>query len=326
MIEAAVVGLGRVGMTFADDPLRRGVTTHAEAWHRHPMASLVAGVDPDPLRRSHFTDRYGVPAYASLGDLLAVRVPQVVSVCVPPERHAEVTVQAIEGGVQRVVCEKPCTGSLAEARDLLGALGSSADRVGVNFTRRFDPLHKWLFGVVARDRLVAGHGYYTGGLANTASHWLASLLCAGASVEKVMALPSPTAPDSPTLNAVMAGGATVCLQGGAVGDFMAFEMTFYTASHKIRIWHSGARAELESASPSSRYSEYRELQGMRFAPPLGLSNSQLAVVEDAVESLLDNRPMACTVFDALAVHAVMAAAWHSLDSGGWEVVDDRLGG
>src|SRR6202030_1754285 len=115
MIDVAVVGLGRIGFTFQQDPKRFGAVTHVEAWRRHPMTRLVGAVDPEDAQRDAFEDATGVPAYPTWAELLRHEAPAVVSVCTPPAGQAASVLDALGAGAQRILCEKPCTASLDEA-------------------------------------------------------------------------------------------------------------------------------------------------------------------------------------------------------------------
>jgi hypothetical protein len=55
---------------------------------------------------------------------------------------------------------------------------------------------------------------------------------------------------------------------------------------------------------------------------LGLSNAMFPVIDDALASLEEDRPMRCTVADALAVHIILDAVRLSLTKGGWVDVSE----
>jgi predicted dehydrogenase len=155
-------------------------------------------------------------------------------------------------------------------------------------------------------------------LRNTASHWFDGLLAAGAEVQSVLAVPVLSG-DDPTPTALMqlAGGGTVSLHAGSVQDYMVYETELLLTSGRIRLWAAGGRGSAEHAAPSPRFSEYRELQPLRAAFPLGLSNAMLAMADDAVSSLLEDRPMLCTVEDAVKVHILLDAVDRSLANSTW---------
>ncbi len=322
MISAAVVGLGRIGARFERDPLRLGAATHAGAWSRHPGATLIAGVDPEATYREDFTADLGVPAYATWEEMLANHSPDMVSIATPPKDHARGITAAIEAGAVRVVCEKPFCGDLDSATQLRDALGEDSVRVGVDFTRAYDPLHRRLLGVASEQGVTGAIGHYTAGILNTASHWLCSLLKAGCVVEAVRAIEGIRGEDpSPHITLRLEGGGLVSLMAHEVADYLLFEMDIFTERSRIRLLDSGARGEWLEVVDSRMYLGYKELTPKKWAPPKGLSNPLLAVVDDAIRSAEGSRPMLCTVDDAIRVHAVIHAARLSLDTGAWVGVD-----
>jgi predicted dehydrogenase len=319
MIEAVVIGLGRIGASFQRDPRRTGgIVTHAQAWKKHPATRLVAGVDPDRDRRNDFEDDFDVPAYPAWAAMIAHHSPRMVSVCTPPEDHAPSVLGALAGGATRVICEKPCTGHLDDARRLSHDLGNDHIKVGVNFTRRYDPMHRRLFSVAANEGVTSGFGCYTAGLLNTASHWFDGVLSAGAAVAEVMAIPGLHGVDpTPTVIARLVDGGVVTLFAGDVARFMIYETDLLTASGRVRLQRAGADGSRDVSVQSPRLSEYCELLPARFSAPVGLANALLWVIDDAVRSEKERRPMRCTVADAVRVHAVLEAVRESLITGGW---------
>ena len=314
-MDAVVVGLGRIGSKFGRDPLRKGIVTHASAWAAHPATDLVAGVDPDPGARQAFEEDHQVPAYASWQDLLEHHNPAFASVCVPPERHLETVVEVLTGGgVQRVICEKPCCPDLHSAEQLLKAVGTDPLRVGVNYTRQYDGLHRRLLPDLAPIR--SGNGYYTAGLLNTASHWIASLLGTGVSIARVSARPAIDGQDpTPSMVFELVEGGTVSLHGLDVRNYLAYEMDLLTESARIQLQRSGTVGRRFVRMPSRQFSGYFELAESSEGLPAGLDDPMLAVIDDAVASVAENRAMLCSLMDAIAVHQVLAAAQTSLATG-----------
>ena len=48
--DAAVIGVGRIGMSLEQDPKRLKPATHFGMWRDHPRTNLVAVCDPDPAK------------------------------------------------------------------------------------------------------------------------------------------------------------------------------------------------------------------------------------------------------------------------------------
>lgn len=324
MIKAAVVGLGRIGALFETGPLRGEAATHAGGWHLQPEAQLVAGVDPDVQRRTSFENYFGVPAFPTWSAMIGEVQPNIVSISTLPDLHAELVRLALDAGAQRIICEKPCTPDLASCRALLEDLGEEAQKVGVNFTRRYDPLHRRLFDECLKEPIRGGIGHYTGGITNTGSHWLDGLHSAGGRVHRVLARPNVVG-DDPTPNVLLElrDGANVYLQGHDVTDYTIFETDLYTRSRRIRLVQAGLRGELYERQPSSSFSGYFELQKGHGPLPDGLSRMMLSVVTDAIASLKEGRDMLCTIRDAALVHRVIDAVKKSLTAGDWVVVTDE---
>jgi predicted dehydrogenase len=321
MIDAAVIGLGRIGTMFQRDPRRTGIVTHAGAWRMHPATTLVAGVDPDVERREAFENDFDLPAYPTWATMIAHHMPDMVSICTPPDDHARSVLTALASGATRVICEKPCTGRFDDACRLKNQLSDDHDKVGVNFTRRYDPVHRRLFSVAAKEVVTSGYGCYTAGLLNTASHWFDGLLSTGAAVAEVLALPGIEGADpTPTVIARLTGGSVVTLFAEDVARFMIYETDFITECGRIRLERAGREASRDTRVQSPRLSEYHELLPARFSAPLGLANALLWVIDDAVRSALEQRPMRCTVTDAIRVHAILEAVRQSLVSGKWMTV------
>ena len=93
---------------------------------RHPDVELVAvaGVPGESRRRDlaeAFAKQHGVRFFADYREMLDAARPDVVSLCVPPSRNAEVICAAAERGVH-ILSEKPVAESLTSAERALAAV------------------------------------------------------------------------------------------------------------------------------------------------------------------------------------------------------------
>jgi predicted dehydrogenase len=138
---AAIVGLGQVGLLFDSDARRSGVWTHFTAYERLATdLDLVAACDPDKSRQALAKQRRTtLRCYDSLGELLNGEKVDIVSLCTPPELHAEQIAQCA-GRVQAVICEKPLSTDSQSARAALSACRSTGTLLVVNYYKRFDGL------------------------------------------------------------------------------------------------------------------------------------------------------------------------------------------
>ena len=98
---AAVIGCGRIGCGFDDDPNRTQVSTHAGAYARTPGVDLVALADLDQAKLDTYGDKFGVAGrYLDYREMFRREAPDVVSVCTWSGTHAAVVRDAVEAGVQ----------------------------------------------------------------------------------------------------------------------------------------------------------------------------------------------------------------------------------
>jgi UDP-N-acetyl-2-amino-2-deoxyglucuronate dehydrogenase len=120
-----IVGAGVIG------------AVHAQAVGLVPGATLAAVTDVDPGRAKALATTWDCAAEPDLASLLARRDVDVVLVCVPSGRHAEVGIQAATAG-KHVVVEKPIEVTLAAADRLIAAARANNVLVTVISQHRFD--------------------------------------------------------------------------------------------------------------------------------------------------------------------------------------------
>lgn len=136
----AVVGYGVIG------------AHHCRAINEAAGAELVAICDADAAAAQSGGERWHVPWYTSLSELLANPDVDVVNVCVPTGLHAEVGIAAARAG-KHVVCEKPLDVSLAKADALIRACCENGVKLAAIFQRRLHPLSRRIKDAVDSGRL-----------------------------------------------------------------------------------------------------------------------------------------------------------------------------
>lgn len=115
-------------------------------------------------------DELNIPAYfESWQALVASKDVDVIHVCTPNEFHAEMAIAAAKAG-KHIVCEKPISVSLEQAREIQNEVSSAGVGFAIPFAYRFYPVVREI-----RSRIAAGeagpihlmHGVYL-------QDWLAS--------------------------------------------------------------------------------------------------------------------------------------------------------
>jgi predicted dehydrogenase len=97
-----------------------GCYTHVRAL-RHAGFTVRALVGRDPRRTAERAAMFDVPlACDTLADALALPGTEAVTIATPPHTHAELALEAINGG-RHVLCEKPFARDAKQGRTVLAA-------------------------------------------------------------------------------------------------------------------------------------------------------------------------------------------------------------
>jgi predicted dehydrogenase len=105
--------------------------------HLSDRYELVGVADPSAHVRAEITSRYGVPGFATAGDLLLQSLDALV-VAVPDPLHAATVLAGLEAGLH-VFCEKPLCYTDADAAEIGAARDRAGTVVQVGYMKRFDP-------------------------------------------------------------------------------------------------------------------------------------------------------------------------------------------
>ena len=101
--------------------------------------ALVAAVDPDAARAEEAAKQYGIPAFASVDDLLKADLKlDAACVAVPTVKHHEVAAALLDAGLDLLV-EKPLAANLAEADDLIARAERGKRILQPGHLERFNP-------------------------------------------------------------------------------------------------------------------------------------------------------------------------------------------
>lgn len=108
------IKVGIVGSRFIAD-------VHAEAFRRVPNCEVIAVASPNLHHAVDFAKRHEIPrALTNYRELLKIEEIEVVSIALPNDLHAEVTIAAAKAG-KHVICEKPLATTLDEADAMIAA-------------------------------------------------------------------------------------------------------------------------------------------------------------------------------------------------------------
>src|SRR5579862_663469 len=122
-LKVGLVGMGGIG------------NIHADSYKKDPLGDLAAVCDLRPDRAEEAATKYGVPAYATLDEMLRAQELDVVDVTTSGYEngswHYEPAMQALEAG-KHVLCEKPLSNSIEECRAMVRFAAARKLSLGCN--------------------------------------------------------------------------------------------------------------------------------------------------------------------------------------------------
>ena len=130
MLKVAIIGAGNIGKT------------HAKYYCANADAQLVAVCDMARDKAEGMAAQYGIKAYHSVDDLLKNEELDAVSVTTAGvengSHHYEPVMAALQAG-KHVLCEKPISNDIQQAREMVAKAKEKAVLFGINLNHRFTP-------------------------------------------------------------------------------------------------------------------------------------------------------------------------------------------
>jgi len=129
---------------------------HAEDYTKqvleNPGCEIAAIWDELPERGREKAEKYGVPFFASLDDMLARGGIDAVVVDAPTNIHRDVMVKAAQAG-KHIFTEKVVAPTLREVNEIMEAVRKAGVRLAVSLPRLYDDYTQAILGVVRSGRL-----------------------------------------------------------------------------------------------------------------------------------------------------------------------------
>ncbi|MGD9537726.1 MAG: Gfo/Idh/MocA family protein [Alphaproteobacteria bacterium] len=269
-LRAAIVGLGRIGSRFDEEPGRKAVWSHAGAYLACADRFLLAGAaEPDAGNAAAFRRRCpDVPVFASAERLFAEIAPEVVSICTPVEQHAAALHAALGlPGLKAIWCEKPLAGTLGDAEVMVAACAARGVPLIVSHVRRWLPLWRRVaerieagdVGTPVTIRIAMPNRLFSIG-----SHAVDLALMLGGEAVAVSALPLPALEEEgePAVAALLglASGAYAVIQVTGRKHALIIEAEVIGTEGRLFAREDEGRILLDRFADSPRYAGYRELR------------------------------------------------------------------
>jgi predicted dehydrogenase len=329
-LRAALIGCGKIGSEFADDPRIAGIYTHAAAWCACPGVDLVAVCDTDAERARRCAERWQVSEwYVDAAEMLERVRPDLVSICTPDSTHANtISLTLNTPAVRGILAEKPLATTLVDARALAERAAALGVVIAVNYSRRYAAGHRELARRV-RDGLLGElrhvRGCFTNGTIHNGTHWFDwARMFAGevASARGYDVLCEGGADPSLDARLEFANGAVGELAALDQCHFSLFEIDLVGSAGRMRLFDSGHCYRIDRVGDSTRYSGYRTLLESE-GGEADMRDTILNAADDLVDAIRHGRQPICTVQDALATLSVAEAVRSSAAAGGCVTVVER---
>ena len=323
-LTAVLIGCGRIGSTFSDDPLVTGIYSHASAYVACEATTLVAVCDTDENAAKSCAARWGVGRwFTDFREMLRETSPALVSICTPDHTHGSILEEVLTlPSVRGVLAEKPFAINPEDAIGLVKVAARTGVKLAVNHIRRYSAGHQDIRraiheGAIGPVQLVGG--YYTKGILHNGTHWLdlARWLVGEPVALRAFHTGRGDAQD-PCLDLYLTfeTGARGTLLSADASAFSIFEMDIVGTLGRLHLYDSGHRTEAWKAGPSSRYSGYLGLvrQGDSESD---MTDTVLHAVADLADCVSKGGTPRCSGADGAMAIRLAALAIRSAHEGRW---------
>ena len=127
-VRVAIVGAGVIAKT-----------AHIPAYISNKNSEVVAIVDSSEKRLKRIVRQFKVKnTFSSVDDLFDNMEIDAMSICTPPDTHAEIALKGLQHGVH-ILCEKPMATNIADGKRMVNAARRNERILMTGFHRRFIP-------------------------------------------------------------------------------------------------------------------------------------------------------------------------------------------
>ncbi|WP_371362964.1 Inositol 2-dehydrogenase/D-chiro-inositol 3-dehydrogenase [Sporomusa rhizae] len=308
--KAAVIGLGKIGLTYDLDPKRERPSSHVLAYEFNPAIKLVAATDK--IKEQELTLHKLAPEvkfYQSVSELLQNNEIDVISICTPPSHHLSAIQQVLQNSAAKIIfCEKPLVGSLEEVTKLKQLLQDTGCHLIPNLSRRWNSGMKRVKDTISSGQygeLQKIHVRYTRGIFNTGAHLFDLLHWWVGKIDRVRILnrieTSADSDNDPSFSFIFKIGDAVTGFAEAFNDsqYYLVEIDLYFSKGKISFRNSGDDVLYYRVGEHHLFSGFKSLLLDRHENKL-LAESNLANAVDNIVKVLEGTesPM-CTMDDSI---------------------------
>ncbi|MDQ8181543.1 Gfo/Idh/MocA family oxidoreductase [Pelagicoccus sp. SDUM812005] len=232
MLNACIIGTGRIASTLEKDPLRPAGCTHAGSYAASPNIQLVAGADIDADALECFGRDWDIPSkrlYADYHDLFAKEKIDIASICAYAPQRLDMARAALEAGAKGLWLEKALGCSIADGEAIQAALQKHQAAAVVDYPRRARPPYRKIKELIDKQtygKLQSVTCHMTHQLIHTGTHafdvlryWCGEALAVSGKLENGY--------DSSQEISDQGGQATIQFSNGTVAFVSAYRKKYY---------------------------------------------------------------------------------------------------
>lgn len=293
---AAVIGCGSIGID--EDQFRSLIRpgTHAGGFSSHPKTFLSALVDIETAKLKQARKYYPkIASFLSCVEMMKKVKPDIVSVATNTNNHLEVVSKIAKMGPKVIVCEKPISMSISEAKTIINICKKNYVKLFVNHSRLFDKSIRELdLKIKTIGPVVSGNAYLTRGIYNGGTHLVSLLLFYLGPVEKVSGFRNERSENWTDLTGDMnldgliffKSGAVVSIQSLDAKNYNIFDIHLYGKKGAVSLEDFGYRFEFQKVARSKNYPNVFTLSPKK--ETLGIKRSMILSMIDNVVDCLEN--------------------------------------
>jgi predicted dehydrogenase len=311
MYKAAIIGLGKIGLTYDLDLKRHAPSSHTLAYEMNPHFELAAAADVN-LNQYEVLKRFapGAQFFNDYRLMLSSQNYDVISICTPPSHHFETMEWILKECTTKVIfCEKPIVANIEEVRSLTQLLENRKIQIIPNLSRRWSTGMRGIYEHVRRGtygKLIKIHGRYTRGIFNTGSHlfdlfsWFAEGINCVRVLEQVPTSSDADGDPSYSFRFEASCGASGYVEAFNDEEYYMFEIDLYFQKGKVEIRNSGDIIKYWRSAPHPLYSGFGLLEEESIEHGYLTKESLLANAINHLRQVLDgNDKSVCSIEDGL---------------------------
>jgi predicted dehydrogenase len=313
--KAAIIGCGKIGSEYSEDPLITGIYSHAEAYSVSRDIELAAVCDTDIKKQKKCQERWNVhSAYSDYREMMEKIKPDIVSICTPdPSHYPLISTILKETNVRAIIAEKPLATTMDNAKKIVSLAQKNNVVLTVNYPRRYADNHQTVRDQIQKQKSIGiiqmVSGFYSKGIIHSGTHWfdLARFLIGEiSSVRGMNTLQEKS--DDPTLDAYIQFecGVSGFLHGCDENAFSIFEMDIIGTTGRIQILDQGNTVHYYRVAGDPNYSGYKALF-LEKTDRKGLGDVLLNAVNDVVSCLDKGTQPLCSGEDGVQALAISLA-------------------